>query len=567
MKRFQLIRLMYVIAANTLVFTACKDDAKDTLTVTPTKLYFAAQVTAGQQVRVDSNIKDWSVVPSSESWLFINNKRDDGFTVSVAENTITAERTATITVKAGKAEGVISVTQEAGIGNITLTINPKSITFGANETATKNVTVTINAGSWNFSAPPDWLSLEKQGATLKVTPKNLNLSDKSRETTITITAGNATETIKITQEVSDEPVIKFVRADAFYYGDDYGIGTADYVIMLMNEHCGLALECFSTLLPDGADLKLDVGEYTYDNETGDAQTFAGGLYVDDSGLEIEITGGKFTVALSKDVYTIKAELSGKDAKGKKYPSLRYEFSGKIFFDDFNTPFPEVEFTDIPESGTYKAKGIPSWFEDGPETWTGKFKAFDDKDGQYYGFENFEETDWPHFCKFKDGGVFINGTKILGGNEKYNVYFRAALIDEDEKIYLFKKDWDYPVRYYIKTGILDFSTYFVDEEDGMRFTGVVGFFVEEIASGEIEGLYTDLYANLKYQLSSPVAPASKITPKSVLQNKKNLSNFKFRPSTGTTNIIKLDKSKMTKIPKSQLKVLDAKSFQPSIRKIK
>ena len=567
MKRFQLIRLMFVIAANTLVFTACKDDAKDTLTVTPTKLYFAAQATAGQQVRVDTNIKDWSVVPSSESWLFINNKRDDGFTVSVAENTITAERTATITVKSGKAEGVISVTQEAGIGNITLTINPKSITFGANETATKNVTVTINAGSWNFSAPPDWLSLEKQGASLKVTPKSLNLGDKSRETAITITAGNATETFQVTQEVSDEPVIEFVRADAFYYGDYYEIGTADYVIVLMNDHCGLALECFSTLLPDGADCKLDVGEYTYNIETGDAQTFAGGLHLDDSGLEIEITGGKFTVALSKDVYTIKADLSGEDSKGKKYPSLRYEFSGKIFFDNLYAPFPEVEFTDIPESGTYKATGIPGWFEKGPESWSGKFGAFDDEYGQYYAFENFEKVECVYFCNFKEGTILIDGAENLGGNENYDAFFRALFIDDEDYVYYFDADFEYPVRYFKSTGILDFSTYFVDEEDGTRFTAMVGIVAIPKSGAKWKGeCFSELYENLKFQLTPSAAPTQKIPKKSVLQNKRTMKHLKSRSSTDAANIIKVDKSKMTKIPKSQLKVLD-NSFQPSVRTFK
>jgi len=565
MNRFRLILLIFIVAANTLVFTACKDDVKDTLTVTPTKLYFAAFTTDGQQVRIDTNNKDWSVVPSSENWISVSNKREDGFTVSVSGNTTTAERTGTVTVKAGKAEEVITVTQDPG-GNYTLSIDPKSITFAANETQTKNVNITTNAGSWNITPSIEWLSLEKQGVTLKVTPKTLNLGSKSRQATINITAGNASATLQVTQEVSDAPIIKFDRADAYYYGDYYETSMASYDIVLMNNNSFVIFECFSTLLPDGADLKLDVGTYIYDTETGDAKTFLGGVYIDDQN-EIEITGGSFTLALLKDVYTLKADFSGEDEKGNKYPSLRFEFSGKIFFED-ETPMPEVEFTDIPESGTYTAKGIPSWFLDdpGPETWTGSFVAHDDENGQYYAFENFEDIDWFYFCNFKDGSIFINGTKPLGGDDKYDIYFRAGCIDEDDELWLYSPDTEIPVRYYSSTGILDFGFQFV-EEDGMRFTGVVGFFVVERATKKVVDLFTDLYANLKYQLTPVVAPTSKITKKSVLQNKRTISRFKSKSPIGAVNIIKVDKSKMTKIPKSQLQVLDKKSFQRSIKKNK
>jgi len=568
MKKFRLILLICVVAANTLVFTACKDDVKDKLTVTPTRLYFTASATEGQTVRVDSSNKGWSVDPSSENWISVNNKREDGFTVSVTVNTTTAARTGTVTVKAGKVEEVITVTQDAGVGNITLKINPASLTFGANEVATKNVTVTINAGSWNFSAPPDWLSLEKQGATLKVTPKNLNLGDKSRQADITITAGNASETLQITQEVSDESVIRFDRADAIYLGDIDEIGTAEYIIALMNDFCGVMFESFSTLLPDGDDFKLDEGTYTYDKETGDVKTFAGGVYFDNDGTEIEITGGSFTVALSKDVYTIKTDFEGEDKKGKKYPSLRYEFSGKIFFDNYYAPFPKLEFTDIPETGTYKAKGIPGWFGDGLGTWTGNFGAFEDEFGQYYAFENFEDVKCVYFCNFKDGGIFIDGAEPLGGNGDYDAFFRTVFIDDDDNVYYFDADFEYPVRYYKSTGILDFSTYFVDYENDKRLTAMVGIVAMPKSGAEWEGhCFSELYENLKYQLSAPVVSTSKITKKSILQNKRIMSHFKSRPSTGAANIIKVDKSKMTKIPKSQLKVLDSKSFQPSIRKFK
>ena len=568
MNRFRLIHLIYAVAVNILILTACKDDVKDTLTVTPTKLYFAPHGAAGQPVRVDTNNKDWSVVPSTENWISVSNKREDGFTVTVGDNTTTAERTGTITIKAGKAEEVISVTQDPG-GNYTLSIDHKSITFAANETLTKNVSVTTNAGSWSYSKPADWLTVVKEGsATLKLTPKNLNLSDKSRQTTITITAGNAKETLEVTQEVSDAPIIKFDRADAYYYGDYYEIGTANFDLMLINDYSIVIIDCNSTLLPDAADIKIDEGTYTFDFENMRVKTFSDGLYVDMEEWWIEFTGGSFTISLSNDIYTIITDFTGEDKSGKKYSSLRYEFTGPIFFDNQFVPFPEVEFTDIAESGTFSAKGIPSWFLDdpGPETWTGQFVSRDDEFGQYYVFKNFESIDWPFICNFKDGNIFIDGAEPLAEDDKYDIYFRAAFIDEDDDLWLYRSDAEIPVRYYSSTGILDFSFYFVDD-DGIRNTGVVGFFVVEKASGEVVDLFTDLYANLKYQLTPSAAPASKIARKSVPQNKRTMSRFKSGSSTGAENIIKLDKSKMTKIPKAQLQGLDDKSFQPSIRKFK
>jgi hypothetical protein len=301
------------------------------------------------------------------------------------------------------------------------------------------------------------------------------------------------------------------------------------------------------------------------DETGDALTFIGGVYVDDLTV-IEITGGSLTVALSDEgIYTIITDFAGEDESGKKFPDLRFEFTGALFFED--RTMPEVEFTDIAASGDYSAKGIPSFYFDGPETWTGSYEAYDDEDGQYYAFENFEGEPWTYYCNFKDGGIFIDGATPVGEDSsgEFEAFFRAFLLD-DEYIYLMDADVDFPVRYFKTTGVLDFSAYFVDE-DGMRVTAWIGMVALPKSSVEWDGsCFSDLYENLKYQLTPPVAPTSKITGKSVLHNK-NAPRFKAGHSTVAANIIKVDKSKMTKIPKAQLKVMDVKSFHPSPKKNK
>jgi len=105
---------MYVVAASVLMFTACKDDPKDTLSVTPTVLEYDSNGIPldVSEVTVTTNVKKWSATPNA-NW--ITTYDDHGmFAVSVDKwNNFNDGREGTITVRAGKAEETVTIKQSA----------------------------------------------------------------------------------------------------------------------------------------------------------------------------------------------------------------------------------------------------------------------------------------------------------------------------------------------------------------------------------------------------------------------------------------------------------------------
>ena len=581
MKRFRLSILVFTIAVNAMMITTCKEKEKDYLSVTPTRLYFSGRATEGQNVRVDTNVKEYTVTIPCD-WIDVKEANDGGFTVFVTSyNNSSVERSETISVKGGKAEAVITVIQDPA-SNIILSIEPSTVTFVAGELATKDVVVTTNE-NWTFQSPPEWLKIERDGATLKVTPANLNFTDNALVAAIAITAGDVTETLTVTQAISETPEITgepvtFARANILYWGDidAIGIGTANYDIILENQPDGYPyvwIESFSTQQSGGEDLKLDAGTYIFDNKSGSAKTFAGGIY-EDGWNEVEIIGGTLTVSFSEGNYTIHADFEGKDQKGKQYSGLRYDFTGTLFFVNCSE-YPEVEFTDI-TSGDYSAKGkISGLFIDdpGPETWTGSFEAGENQHEKFYEFLNFSDLtfnfDFVHYCIYEDGFIYIDGAYPLAGNEEYELFLRALWQYEDEEgIYVLGEAYKHPVRYFKDTGILDFSDYFF-LQDGTRVTVYVAI-VAIPKSGDMSKVewFSDFYENLKYQLPvSAVSPTRK-TGKTIHKNKHNMTGFQSRYSaTARSMPVMSGKSGMTKISKEQLKKMDTRSFQSALGKKK
>lgn len=122
-------------------------------------LYAAAAKTtvaaAGETVAfsVICNIDGWTASSSDDANFAISNETVNGFDVVVAENTATAERSATINISAGEKSKTITLTQRASTGGVKAE-KTATITFG-----TPNVTInstSVNAvdncdNSWNIS--------------------------------------------------------------------------------------------------------------------------------------------------------------------------------------------------------------------------------------------------------------------------------------------------------------------------------------------------------------------------------------------------------------------------------
>jgi len=201
MKKFS-INLLVFVAASALLFVACDKKEATKLSVLPDELTFKANDAEEKLVDVRSNVK-WTVT-ASDRWILIE-ELPDGFYVSVETYTETSrERTGSITVKAGESKSeTVNVVQLAAEHH-TLSVNPATVSFKANETGTKPVVIVTNAPSWNHTTAPNWLTLEKSGNSLMVTLSSNNSGPLQRSSSITITAGNATPVVLTVEQ--DPPV-------------------------------------------------------------------------------------------------------------------------------------------------------------------------------------------------------------------------------------------------------------------------------------------------------------------------------------------------------------------------
>ena len=559
-------------------------DEKRTLSLNPESLSYAAAETGDKTVQVITNAdpEDWNVTTSAQWLKVVPNKEKFMFTVTVsdANTSVTAQRTASINVTAGTADPVtLTVTQAVAPRN-TLSLNPTSLTFAIDETGTKTVAITTDAGAdkWNATTTAQWLTLVKEGLTLKVTIAELNYGTAPRVASISVTAGTANAvTLQVTQAITPKPIIVYDTADGYYFGDWAGKGTAGFAVdsyNASNPNVGFVIEGFSTLPVGGyASFKLITGTYTL-AATGAAGTFLAGelyqgeptgTYVYNGATITLITGGTFDVEVSSDTYTITTNFTGKDlTTGAVVNDILMRYTGLIAFENLSD---EMLFTDI-MTGPFSATGTPIWLAtSGPSTWSGTVTPLGTVGDQYYRFSVFSSLTLNYYCDFKYGKIYIDASTRLGGNASLDAYFRGCYWD-DQNMWVIPASYPLEVSYNKTTGALDFGEYI--EVGGVQYElgfGILGFAVGTNGTAAWTGsVFTDIYGNLNYQLT-PVAPTSKLSNKFVLQKKQGISGMHLKDSTNDTkkNILKVDPSQMMKIPKDQVKIIDVKGFQPSSRK--
>ncbi len=168
------------------------------LTVSPTTLSYGPSGSS-QTVTVSSNVNNWAV-SESYSWISVSKTSGSGnstFSITCTENTTSSARNGTVTVSVEGITRTISVSQEKP----TLTASSANLNFGSGE-ETKNVYVTSNL-DWHLGIFPMWISTSASSTngngTLSITCE-ANSASLPRTATITLTGGNLTKTIDITQE-------------------------------------------------------------------------------------------------------------------------------------------------------------------------------------------------------------------------------------------------------------------------------------------------------------------------------------------------------------------------------
>jgi uncharacterized protein (TIGR02145 family) len=179
--------------------------AEEELALTPTSVN--AAVEAGTySVTITGNVA-WTATVNAD-WLTVtpaSGNNDGAVTLSVAENVTIDSRTATLTVAGGELSRTVTVTQ-LGVAPY-LGVSPPAI---AAENVAGNYTFDIMSNlAWTATVNADWLTVAPPAgegdAEITVSVAD-NTDTEPRTATITITAGEMTESVTVTQEAGD-PVV------------------------------------------------------------------------------------------------------------------------------------------------------------------------------------------------------------------------------------------------------------------------------------------------------------------------------------------------------------------------
>ena len=208
MKSIILKFFVFALAISAILFTSCDNTTGGgtvTIELKPTRLTIGGN--GGKElVEVVTTSTNWKVEvrEDDEDWLEADklDKEDleeegikGGIWVTAKPNNTGVERNGRIYVTSGQTSETLRVTQSAGgtgPGTNTLSVNPSSLSFEANETSSKTATVTTNASDWSFNSSAAWLNVVKDGNNLVVNPTSANTSSDARSATISVTAGDAT---------------------------------------------------------------------------------------------------------------------------------------------------------------------------------------------------------------------------------------------------------------------------------------------------------------------------------------------------------------------------------------
>ena len=166
--------------------------------------------------------QDWTA-DADESWVKIapasGKASEEPVTVTVTadDNTALEARTATITVTAGELTKTVAVTQAAGEApevTYSLVLDKEELEFAA-EGAEATFTVTSNQ-NWTATADGSWVELapasgeaSDEAVAVKVTVAE-NVSAEARTATITVTAGELTKTVAVTQAAGEAAPEEYV---------------------------------------------------------------------------------------------------------------------------------------------------------------------------------------------------------------------------------------------------------------------------------------------------------------------------------------------------------------------
>lgn len=259
-------------------------------TVTVTQLNFNVQfsiyptelpefpATGGTQTITVVSNTGWDVSGGTD-WCVLS-KTDNSVSVEVKPNTLTTSRTATIAfIPTGSDPITLTVKQQAKAEKvIILNVDYTELSFGAAEES-KTLTITCN-DMMNYQVDKSWVALEMVSQTnegemtntkVKVTC-SANTTATEREATITISAGDKSQTVSVKQGTAEPPVVyNLAVTDTI---DGKATLTANYRSALSVTEYGFVYATHAT--PTLEDTKVS---FYGSNTTGDMTTTLTGLTI------------------------------------------------------------------------------------------------------------------------------------------------------------------------------------------------------------------------------------------------------------------------------------------------
>ena len=487
MKQFTIKFMTYAaLVAGIFLLNGCKEK-EPKLSVSPTQLTFRADDTQEQSVTIETNASNWDYKVSYQSesgWMNVYTKanNDNQLFVKVSDYTDTnASRTGKITINAGKATAVDVTVEQIKKPINTLSVNPTSLTFEANEVGNRTVAVTTDAPSWDANTSASWIQLNKQGQQLTVNVSSQNTQSNDRTADVVFKAGNAPDvTLKVTQK---------------------------YRETLTVEPPSL------TFSATGSKQTLTI---TTNAPNWNASTAA-------TWITLEVNSNILSVTASPNTSSSARNATISVTAGSATPVTVNVTQNGTSSQPINVKY------------NYKATGNPVLSITGlnATTWNGVITPANTAIPPWIEIDNWGNVkDLPIYLDYKNGNYWLDMTTEFNSNDGIHVgALRWATFNSSTSTFTIYST-DYQVTYNEATRVLDFSgTY-----QGSPI--IIGYFLRNKNTNQYNAnlWFSNVYTNLKIELTS-TAPAPQIQSSQMegMLKISNASNTLFEPKKISDNI--------------------------------
>lgn len=176
------------------------------LSVSPTQVANVSAAGGSTDITIRTNQASWTAT-SDKDWCNLTTDGIVTFTIVVKANSTADERTATVTVTAGKATPVKITVSQKGEGAV-LSVSSTQVTNVAAAGGNSKITVSTNQSSWSATSDNTWCKVTAKTGEDFTIVVDANSTTSARSATVTVTAGSATPVkISVSQLASSSPTL------------------------------------------------------------------------------------------------------------------------------------------------------------------------------------------------------------------------------------------------------------------------------------------------------------------------------------------------------------------------